>query len=366
MLKYLRTQMPWSDVRPESMDDSTKKVVDKVARTAFNRVNTSISIAIASQVSGSLGKYVDRFNTILVCVVIYTLLSFDWRIFNGRNTTVSTAKGLIGIVGTTTIMHQISDIGNSLVPIRASDSMGKMSNLPITSPSIPSVVLGTCFVIVSGSIPPTTREAQAIRSGVQYAYSDILMAAVPDKPVRMALSMGMILAIPVLNMWFSVKANGPLSAVLAALSIAGVSFIIDCVLPLSTNTMVEDMTRGVSAVLLIDGLLKPIPSLGADIGPFASWIVAKKFSDTLAAENDSLEILAVVLVLTGIMEALRKVLKGDVVKTLRDLLVLVAAFLLAGWIMGSINTTNPGDTAIVLVSTLFIIRMVFAIMGDKS
>ncbi len=316
------------------------------------------------QVSNALGKSVDRYNIILVCVVVYTLLSFNRRLLWGMNWKLSMARGLVGIVGTTTIMNQISEIGNSLVPERSTDSMGKMSTLTISSPSIPSVVLGTCFVMASGSIPSTTREAQAIKSGVQYAYSDILMAAVPDKPVRMALSMVMVLAIPYSSQWVIQK--GPLSSILSALSIAGVSFIMDCALPLTTNTLVEDMTRGVAAVLLIDGLLKPIPSLGENIGPFSAWIVAKKISDALSKEENQLEMLAVVLVLTGIMEALRKVLKGDVVKTLRDLLVLVAAFLLAGWIMGSINTTNPGDTAIVLVSTLFIIRMIFAMMGDHN
>lgn len=214
----------------------------------------------------------------------------------------------------------------------------------------------------------STREANAVRMGVRYAYSDILMAAVPDKSVRMAISLILFLTIPMTHEWVVAckKKAGPFSAILSALTLVGVSFIIDCIMPMDTDQgLLEDLVRGMSAVLLIDGITKPIPSLCEEIGPYASWIVARKFSVSLGEYGGMLQMVAVVGVLTGIAESLRSVFKGGVIVTIRDLFVLVAAFLLAGWMVGSVNTANPGDAAIVLVSTLFILRMVFTIMGDK-
>lgn len=138
-----------------------KNVVDMVARTAFNKVNTSISIAIASQVTGSLSKYVDRYNIVLICIVVFSCLGVLGNgVFLLKGTTLSTAKSLVGIVGTNTIMRQISDIGNELVtgsPDSTSSPSNSGMSVSPSSPSMPSVVLGTCFVMVSGSFRSVSR-----------------------------------------------------------------------------------------------------------------------------------------------------------------------------------------------------------------
>ena len=118
-------------------------------------------------------------------------------------------------------------------------------------------------------------------------------------------------------------------------------------------------------MLLFNGILTPIPSLGDQIVPFASWIVARRLSNALSVYG-ILQMVAVVGVIAGVVESLRAVLKGSVLVTIRDLLVLVVAFLISSWIVASMNTGNPSDTTILLVSTMFIIHMAFAVMGDDN
>ena len=109
--------------------------------------------------------------------------------------------------------------------------------------------------------------------------------------------------------------------------------------------------------------MRPIPSLGKSIVQFASWIIARRISDTLGAYG-ILEMVAAMAILTGITELLRSVFNGGVVVTIRDLLVTVVAFLFAAWIMESLSTAYQGDNVILLTCTLFIMHMVFTLMGD--
>ena len=95
-------------------------------------------------------------------------------------------------------------------------------------------------------ISPTHREADAIRTGVQYAYSDILMEAIPVKRIRVAISMVLILIIPLTNHWMTDSKHlntGPIHAILSAFTLAGVSFIIDCIMPLSMDSLSQDIIQ---------------------------------------------------------------------------------------------------------------------------
>ena len=92
-------------------------------------------------------------------MVVYLCLAVVNGSFFKNNNTLSTAKSLIGIVGTTTIMHHITDVGTALIP-GIPDGSTTSTSLILSRGGIPSaasVVLGTAFVMVSGSVASTSR-----------------------------------------------------------------------------------------------------------------------------------------------------------------------------------------------------------------
>lgn len=205
-------------------------VVDRVARGAFGRVNTSIAITMASRVSVFLSGFMSRSELVLLSVVVMSLLVCARRSGAVRGVyknPLTTAKSVMGIVATTAIMKQVDDMGSSLSP--GGPTTASQDLLPgqgIAVSRIPSVVLGTCFVLASGAIPGGlrgTEEGAAIYMGMQYAYSDIILSSVTGQDIRRALSMVFVLMLPTLHGSLArvLEGSGPLSTLLSSATFAG-------------------------------------------------------------------------------------------------------------------------------------------------
>ena len=105
-------------------------------------------------------RYMDRYSIVLTCIVFYMVMSIVGEMMFARSNAMATVKSLVGIVGTTTVMHHISDIGRSLVPGEPDEtSVGSLilRGRGESGSSAAAVVLGTCFVMVSGCLPVVSR-----------------------------------------------------------------------------------------------------------------------------------------------------------------------------------------------------------------
>lgn len=83
--------------------------MDNVAQRAFSSINTSISITMATRVSLFLSRFMQRMDLVLVAMVSLAVLVAIRRsgIVHGAYTNpLTTAKSIMGIVATNTIMQQ--------------------------------------------------------------------------------------------------------------------------------------------------------------------------------------------------------------------------------------------------------------------
>lgn len=193
----------------------------------------------------------------------------------------------MGIVVTTTIMQTISQVGSAMtvdIPDAPTPMKGTLLLNDVHNPRIPALILGTSFVLGIGAMPQRLRasdEGSAMYIGVQYAYSDIILGLVPFPEVRRALSIIFIVAVPLLTKIYSehtimAKYNqGPSATLFSAVSFAGIAFVMDSIMPLSTGYMGEDVVRGVVAVMLVHTIMIPVSSLSNDVGSFSTWLVAR-------------------------------------------------------------------------------------------
>lgn len=132
----------------------------RVAKQTFGRINSTVSITVASHVSALLAMSLPHNLLILVSVTFFVLLvSFNQGGSKGLMAAalrpVTTAKSVMGIVVTTTIMRTISD---AAAPGRYSAGSGGAwisGNYSLLSPAI----LATCFVLATGSLPDWFKES---------------------------------------------------------------------------------------------------------------------------------------------------------------------------------------------------------------
>lgn len=205
--------------------------------------------------------------------------------------------------------------------------------------------------------------------GMHYAYADIVLDVFPDRGTRTILTLlYLTMATPAVSRLshrllrthtdgYSTAEKGPLGAILSAATVTGVSFVMDSVMPASVGNMTEDVVRGVTALLLVHSLLG---RLSNDVEAFAMWVIARRFS-TMLAGYGFLEMMVSVAVCMGITKSAWSLLGGDTARILYDLLILVAVFLAAGWALATMQTGNVGDTVVVLVSMMFIVKTALTI-----
>ena len=225
----------------------------------------------------------------------------------------------------------------------------------------PGVVLGTCLILAAGVIPVPVRktpEGVAIYMGTQYAYADLVMAAVPWQGVRIAISAGFVVLGPLIARWHlasessGVDRQDPFSTLVSTLSFVGVSFAVDAVMPMTMGSPYEDVIRGTCAVLLLHAAIGYVPHLGKDVESFASWLVARRFSTILAAYGR-----VPMAILIGIFMSVINIAKnttfitsgrskkgGVVMGLIYDLLILVETFIIAAWALDGI-TPSGGNSS---------------------
>lgn len=200
--------------------------VSTIARASFSRINTSISIAVATNISGFLHASMGTSNAILVAGVGFIfMVIFGHGIVDvfhdplGMATHITIIRSIMGTVGTTSVMKQVANMGSSFASMSGGTS--------------PGVVLGTCLILAAGVIPVPARktpEGIAIYMGTQYAYADLVMAAVPWQGVRIAISAGFVVLGPLIARWHltsSTDGSGPFSTLASTLSFVGVSFAVE-------------------------------------------------------------------------------------------------------------------------------------------
>ena len=204
---------------------------------------------------------------------------------------------------------------------------------------------------------------------MHYAYADIVLDVFPDRGTRTILTLlYLVMATPAVSLLshrllrthtdgYSTVEKGPLGAILSAATVTGVSFVMDSVMPASVGNMAEDVVRGVAALLLVHSLLG---RLSNDVEAFAMWVIARRFS-TMLAGYGFLEMMVSIAVCMGITKSAWSLLGGDTTRILHDLLILVAVFLAAGWALATMQTGNMGDTIVVLVSMMFIVKTALTI-----
>lgn len=135
----------------------------------------------------------------------------------------------------------------------------------------------------------------------------------------------------------------------------------DVTMPLSTGSLGEDLVRGVASVLLIHAVVSPIPSIAGDIESYATWLIARRFSNLMGAYG-VLEVTACICVGLAIIQSVSKWWGGVVLDVMSNLFVLVASFLLAEWLMSGTNTGSQGDSIILLASMLSMGRLLMVIV----
>lgn len=209
--------------------------------------------------------------------------------------------------------------------------------------------------------------------GMHYAYSDIVLDALPNREIRLVVALFFLVSCTPAGslMYRHIRHSsaavtpataggsgsyagdgGPSGSIMAAISVTGVSFVMDTVMPVSVGSVAEDVVRGLAALLLVHSMLG---NLNGDVESFAMWTIARRFSGILRGYG-FLETVVSVAVCMGIVKAGKSVLGGDTVHILHDLLVLVAVFLVAGWTIDKVQTGNAGDTIVLLVSVMCIVK----------
>ena len=93
--------------------------------------------------------------------------------------------------------------------------------------------------------------------GVQYAYSDIVLATVQDPNIRRIVTLAFVIVAPMMMISFirGPLGQGPWGTLLSAIIFTGVSFILDSIMPVAVGSLGEDMVRGVAAVMLVNTCL---------------------------------------------------------------------------------------------------------------
>ena len=142
-----------------------------------------------------------------------------------------------------------------------------------------------------------------------------------------------------------------------SLTFTGVSFVMDSIMPVETGSLGEDTVRGVTAVLLVNTVLGSMPEIGKDVGPFATWLIARRFSNMLKV-IDILQSTAIIGVILGIVKTIHGWIGGAVVGIMQDLFVLVAVFLTSAWVMHSTDRGNTGDALVLMISIMMVARVV--------
>lgn len=293
----------------------------------------------------------------------------------GMGTHITIIRSIMGTVATTSIMKQISTAGSAF----SSMSMGDAS---------PAVVLGTCLILASGVIPMaprSTAEGTAIYMGVQYAYADVVMAAVPWQSARIAIAAVFVVLGPMITKLIhdddhNVEAGhhqmvGPASTLISTISFVGVSFAVDAIMPLSIGSAWEDLVRGICAILLLHVAIGYVPHLGKNVEGFASWLIARRFSTILSAYGRVPMFILVGILLSVISRArnaytLKR--QGVVMGLIYDLLILVETFLVASWALDGISpgsssgsggggTSDTGFAVVLMLCAMSVLVMVLKV-----
>lgn len=207
-----------------------------VVQKTISRLETIISVTVA----GYIAQYLQSLNpqnstgTILVAIVIFSIASGFAALFQWQSTIVTSIRSVMGVIVTTSIMHVISELGNSQALTVESSASTSILLLQSSAGSnqrqkynLPVLLLGTVFVVGTGAIPKRLRdtaEGSAIYIGIQYAYSDILiMNFADDFRVKQSLAMMFLVLFPwVMNM-LAVGDSGPLHAWIESIEFAGQS-----------------------------------------------------------------------------------------------------------------------------------------------
>jgi hypothetical protein len=291
----------------------------------------------------------------------------------GMATHITIIRSIMGTVGTTSVMKQVANMGSSFASMSGGTS--------------PGVVLGTCLILAAGVIPVPIRktpEGIAIYMGTQYAYADLVMAAVPWQGVRIAISAGFVVLGPLIARWHltsSTDGSGPFSTLVSTLSFVGVSFAVEAVMPMTIGSPYEDVIRGTCAVLLLHAAIGYVPHLGKDVESFASWLVARRFSTILAAYGR-----VPMAILVGIFLSVINIVKnttfitssgekgGVVMGLIYDLLILVETFIIAAWALEGITPsggsgssgTDTGLSIVLMICAMSILVMVLNVYNARS
>lgn len=136
-------------------------------------------------------------------------------------------------------------------------------------------------------------------------------------------------------------------------------------MPGVTNSQGEDIVRGFASVLLVNVILGSVPSIGKDVGQFATWLIARRFS-TMFEKYDILLSVSIAIMAIGIIKTTQKYIGGTVMGILNDLFILVTVFLTAGWVISSTDrgTNNSGDTLVLMVCIMSIARKITAFVSS--
>ena len=131
----------------------------------------------------------------------------------------------------------------------------------------------------------------------------------------------------------------------------------DSIMPVETGSIAEDTVRGFTAVLLVNTVLGSMPEIGKDVGPFATWLIARRFSTMLQAIA-ILQSTAIVGVILGIVKTTQLWIGGTVIGIIHDLFVLVAVFISTGWVRHNTDRGNNGDALVLMISTIMVARVI--------
>jgi hypothetical protein len=226
--------------------------IDAILSKTVNRLNTTISITVAGYAADYLADRMPSALTVMVGTVVFCTIFALSRMHPSlkENQILVSLRSIIGITVTTTMMQLISKAGTAQVmdPLRRSTTGrggglgggGLGGNTLLLSSSsiqnlhpynIPSLLLGTVFVIGSGAIPLSIRQTEeggAIYMGIQFAYSDIIVSNIKDKTVQQNLMLIFLLLSPWIEVtWESMKQhNSIIQAWKESLMFAGLFFVI--------------------------------------------------------------------------------------------------------------------------------------------
>lgn len=378
-----------------------------VAEQAFDRINQSVSITIASYATDILEKHASWDIITITCLIIFVVsgqisVPLSTGYFQSADDTVVQSiarplimlRSVIGIVTTTTVMKHLNDLGSSFSvgdPDNTSSSSASIliDNSSWKTPHLVSVVLSVSFVMMADTfrkITHSNHEASAIFTGIQYAFSDIILSSVQsDRPVKYCLAMIFVLAGHLLYDSIDspeTKLTMTVGTLASTTVIVGSTIVIDSIMPLSLGNPVEDIARACITVLLVCSTKSMVgenasahtqqqtggnkqrgkAEMADAISSFAIWRVARRFNTILQKYVGPMELVVSMGALLAFFQWIKSRVGGVVAGILMDVTALLIIYIVSQWVVQMTDRGSSSDAFIMLVVCSVTVREFMKLM----